>query len=233
MAGLKAMYFWWVQQSCLIFSTATAARINERVIWLYSLKMHPLFFNCLNNLSEGRSNSEFCSSFSWSHLTLSLGMQPLISSGAAPMLRMNTQHNRRITRWNNILSKLKTSPKRYGHLKMPTLSVQTKHWHLLYECFHEKKLKMSVKNPTFEKAYLCLTKSGHRLLMCTLHSLAVTLDGRHNFTDPLYNVNEHWAKIVSIFPKLIFHIFSIFLKLVCNNSFGPKLMCSLALLLFK
>ena len=42
--------------------------------------------------------------------------------------------NRRITRWNNILSKLKTSPKRYGHLK-------TKHWHLLYECFREKNWK--------------------------------------------------------------------------------------------
>ena len=56
--------------------------------------------------------------FSWSHLTLQFE-----------------------NAWNNILSELKTSPKRYGHLKMPTLSVQTKHWHLLYECFREKNWK--------------------------------------------------------------------------------------------
>ena len=134
MAGLKAMYFWWVQQSCLIFSTATAARIKERVIWLYSLKMHPLFWIVWIICLKEEAIQSFvllflgviwlwvweCSHSYLPELPLCCGWTLLI--------------NRRITRWNNILSKLKTSPKRYGHLK-------TKHWHLLYECFREKNWK--------------------------------------------------------------------------------------------
>ena len=40
-----------------------------------------------------------------------------------------------------------------------------------------------LENPAMQKAYLCLTKSGLGVLMCTLHSPAVSLDGLQNFTD--------------------------------------------------
>ena len=66
------------------------------------------------------------------------------------------------------------------HWKIPHKSLlifrQLQHWHFLFECFPKDNWRNVLKNSRLQKAYLCQTKSGGRLLMCTLHSLAVSLD---------------------------------------------------------
>ena len=148
--------------------------------------------------------------FSWSHLTLQFE-----------------------NAWNNILSELKTSPKRYGHLKMPTLSVQTKHWHLLYECFREKIENVCEKSDIWKSIFVSDKK---RTQAPDVH---ITFAGCHfGWAAQLYwpALQCQWAlsKNSLNFPKTnISYLSAFFLKNGCNNSFGPKVMFILALLLLK